>query len=607
MRKLNIITLICLCFSLQAQEFDESFLESLPEDVKKDVLERSVSQEDSSSKNYRSSQYSSKLSFEEDLLELKSRLEADLNELENRLERDDEGLFINDELTLFGSDFFNTFQTSFMPINEPNPDSSYILDIGDVLRVQLIGQEDLMESLEIVGDGSINLPEIGKLILVGLTLNEATALVKSRVNSVFIGTETYISLERIRDINILVTGNAKNVGVYTLNGNSNILQAITMAGGINEYGSYREINLVRNEKIIETLDIYDLLIDGNYSVRKRLRSGDVIFVTPRKKVVTIDGAIKRPAKYELSDNDTLYSAIRFSNGIKHTADYQNIYLERILDASLKSIPIRNVSQFKDIQPIDGDLIYIRDIPYRTATINGAVLKPGSYTMAAGETIFDLIEKSGGYTANAYPYGAVYENNNARAINKKAKETLYIEFLDNIIRMSQQNIGTEFDLTPILGLTTEIKNQKPNGRIVVDLLNEDSMNSLKIQNEDKIFIPEETNNVYVYGEVSTEGSVMYASGNNLEYFIDKSGGYKKQADLKSIYVLHPNGETERFSNKRNIFESEPMSAPNIYPGSIIFIPKAIDESVSNRLATQAYVSILGNLGIALASLSSINNN
>ena len=76
--------------SIQAQEFDESFLESLPEDVKKDVLERSVSQEDSSSKNYRSSQYSSKLSFEEDLLELKSRLEADLNELENRLERDDD-------------------------------------------------------------------------------------------------------------------------------------------------------------------------------------------------------------------------------------------------------------------------------------------------------------------------------------------------------------------------------------------------------------------------------------------------------------------------------------------------------------------------------------
>ena len=84
-------------------------------------------------------------------------------------------------------------------------------------------------------------------------------------------------------------------------------------------------------------------------------------------------------------------------------------------------------------------------------------------------------------------------------------------------------------------------------------------------------------------------------------------YKTYADKKSIYVLHPTGESQLFSSKRNIFESSPRNSTIIYPGSIIFVPRELDETTPKRLAAQAYVSILGNLGIALASLSSINNN
>ena len=93
---------------------------------------------------------------------------------------------------------------------------------------------------------------------------------------------------------------------------------------------------------------------------------------------------------------------------------------------------------------------------------------------------------------------------------------------------------------------------------------------------------------------------------VEYFVDKSGGYKKFAADESIYVLHPNGESQLYRSKRNIFESRPKSEMQIYPGSIIIVPRALDESAPRRLATQAYVSILGNLGIALASLSAIND-
>lgn len=605
MKNLKIFLIVLFCTFLQSQQLDESYLDSLPDDIKEDLIEKSEKQAENAKENYRASLYSSRAKEDEDLIDLKARLEADLEELERRLKTDDT-IKIQKDLQLFGSDFFSTFQTSFMPINEPNPDSSYTLDNGDVLNIQLIGQEDFIETFPISGDGSINIPGIGKLILAGLTLNEASSLIKSRVENIYFGTESFVTLSEIRDVNVLVSGNAKNPGVYTLTGNSNILHALTVSGGVNEFGSFREINLIRNNEVVETLDVYDLLIDGNYNLSKRLRSGDVVFVTSRKNVVTIDGAVKRSAKYEIKDEEYLDSVFRFANGIKQTADLNNISLERILDGTLKSIPVVNTSQFSSIKPIDGDLIYVREFSYRTAKITGAVYKPGSYTMAAGETLQDLVQKAGGYTEDAYPFGAVYENNEAKIINKNVKDLLYEEFLDNIIIMSQQNISENFDLTPIIRLTQEIKNSQPSGRVVVDLEGTSAYSSVNIREGDTLLVPEKTNNVYVYGEVSSEGAVMYSPNEDVEHFISKSGGLKRFADTESIYILHPNGETEKYSKRKNLFANQPQTI-NLYPGSIIFVPKKLDNSATRRLATQAYVSILGNLGVALASLSAINDN
>lgn len=605
MNKLKFLPLLIPFLYIQAQELDESFLESLPDDVKKDITERKDKNSEELKQNYRAKLYSSKMEKEDELIELKARLEADLEELERRLKSDKE-LTINQELTIFGSDFFKTFQTSFMPVSEPNPDSSYTLDNGDVLNVQLIGQQDLIENFLIGGDGAINVPDIGKINVAGLSLSEASMLIKSKVEKVYLGTDAFITLDQIRDVNILVTGNAENPGVYTLSGNSNLLHALTVAGGVNEFGSFREINLIREDKIIETLDVYDLLIDGNYNLKKRLRSGDVVFVQARKNIITIDGAVKRPAKYELTDQENLDSVIRFANGIKHTADYENISLERILDGTLKSIPVVNVSQFNSIKAIEGDLVYVREFSFRVASIYGAVYKPGQYTMAAGETLDDLVIKAGGYTNDAYPFGAVYENNDALVINQNVKQLLYEEFLDNIIAMSQQNISENFDLTPILGLTKEVKDAKASGRVVVDLTgsNENGM-KVRVKEGDSLIIPERTNSVFVYGEVSSEGAVTFVENQNVDYFVEKSGGYKRFADNESIYILHPNGETQKFSKTRNLFANQPQTL-QMYPGSIIFVPKKLDNSATRRLATQAYVSILGNLGVALASLSAIRN-
>ena len=600
-----IVSLLSL--SIGSQELDENFLNSLPDDIKQDLVEKNSKQDASSQQKYKPYLYSSKLSQAEELIKLKERLELDLLELERRLSLGDDEIKISDDLMLYGSDFFNTFQTSFMPINEPNPDSDYILDVGDVLSIQLIGQKDNIGNYIINGDGSISLEDIGKVNLAGLSLNDANFLIKSKINTSYIGTVAYITLSEIRDVNVLITGNAKNPGIYTLTGNSNILHALSAAGGVSEFGSYREINLIRDNKIIYSLDVYDLLINGQYNLKKRLRSGDVIFVEARKSVITIDGAVFRPAKYEVFKGQNLNTIIEYANGIKRTADLQNVSLERILDGTLKTIPVVNTSQFESIEALDGDLIYIREHPYREAKISGAVTKPGSYLMAPGETISDLIQKAGGFTNNAYLFGAIYQNEDAKAINKKAKDILYEEFLNNIIAVAQQNVGENFDLTPIVQLTKEIKDSAANGRVVVDLEDTSTIQLYSIKDDDSLYVPEKNNVVYVYGETSSEGAVMFSDNENVDYFVEKSGGYKKFADTKSIYILHPNGESQLYSTKRNIFESSPKSSIQVYPGSIIFVPREIDKSTSNRLAAQAYVSILGNLGIALASLSSINNN
>ena len=605
MNKSNkLIFTIFLSASLHSQELDSDFLDSLPDDIRKDLQEQNDKKVVGSELNYKPYLYSSKLSQAEELLSLKERLETDLLELERRLTLNSD-VSIDEGLKLYGADFFNTFQTSFMPINEPNPDSDYSLDVGDVLNIQLVGQNDNTGDYLISRDGSISLDDVGKIVLAGLSLNDASSVIKSKIKSTYIGTEAFITLKEIRDVNVLITGNANNPGIYTLTGNSNILHAVFAAGGVSDFGSLREINLVRDDKVIETLDIYELLIQGNYNLKKRLRSGDVIFVKARKNVVKIDGAVYRPAKYEVFDDQDLFSIIEFANGMKHTADIQNISLERILDGELKTIPILNKSQFKTIKAEDGDLIYIREYPYRDAKITGAVIKPGTYTMSPNENINDLIEKAGGFTKNAYLAGAIYLNDDAKEINQKANDVLYQEFLDNLIAVSQQNIGQNFDLTPIVKLTKEIKDVDVNGRIIVDLEDQDSLELYSIKENDHLFIPEINNVVYVYGETSSEGAVMFSENKSVDYFVEKSGGYKRFADKKSIYILHPNGESQLYVVRRNIFESSPKSSISIKPGSIIFVPRKLDESTPRRLSAQAYVSILGNLGIALASLSSIS--
>ncbi len=573
MRKFNLFILITFSFLAISQEISQTYLDSLPDEIKEDVMLRIDEKNNSEKAVYRSIKSSSDISKEE----------------------------VKDNI--FGSDFFDTMQTSFMPINVPNLNDDYILDFGDVLSIQLIGQNNSIDSYKLARDGSINIPDIGKIYLSGLSLKKASEIILAKIKQTYIGVEAYISLENIRDVSILVSGNAFNPGIYTLNGNSNMLHALHAAGGINEYGSYRNIQLIRDKKIIDTIDIYDILIQGKLGSNTRLRNGDMIFVDQRANVVRLEGAFKRPAFYELREDQNVSDAISYANGLTIDADFSNIYMYRLLDGQVKDIPISNISQFKTIVSKDLDRIFIRKHSFRNVKISGAVLRPGSYKMVEGDDIFKLIERAGGYTQNAFPKGAIYLNEDAKLINKEASDKLYNSFIDGLLEIIQKSSG-EIDITSLVTIADELKNVEPNGRIIVDL-NDDSTLNL-IRDKDEIFIPEKNNNVFIYGEVLNEGSLIFKQGANLDFYLEEASGIKDTADSSAIFILYPNGRTKQFSRKRNLFASQSQNI-KIEPGSVIYVPRAIDNTLSSRLTAQAYASILGNIGVTLASISAINNN
>ena len=155
----------------------------------------------------------------------------------------------------FGPDFFNSYQSTFMPINEPNFASDYIVDAGDTLRLQFTGSKKESVSAIVQKDGSINIPEAGKFTVSGLTLADASSAIQAYIDENFIGLTAHVTLTNMRNISILVIGNATKPGVYTFSGGSNILSVLHATGGINDRGSFRSVKIKRNNKYLNNFQI----------------------------------------------------------------------------------------------------------------------------------------------------------------------------------------------------------------------------------------------------------------------------------------------------------------------------------------------------------------
>lgn len=564
--------------SIQGQEFDSSFLESLPETVRQDLLDQVTDK-----KELEDEQYRRPSTFIQKPV-------------------DDEGELLSNR---FGVNIFDMMQTTLMPLNEPNFDSSYVLDFGDVLEVQTLGQRGFVTQVEIKRDGSVSIPEIGKLYVAGLSLEDATKKIQKKIDETSIGVESFVTLVNIRDIQVIVAGNVFNPGPYILNGNSNVFHALTISGGPSDMGSFREIELVRDNKVVEVIDLYDTFIFGKSSFNKRLRSGDIVFVKPVQNLVSVIGGVKRPFVYELKESDSLDTVISFANGLSADADISDINLYRLIDGKVEAIDVDGIEALKKFSSVDNDRLVIRRFSFRSVEILGAVNNPGTYIVNEGEGILDLIPRAGGYSRNAYPFGGVLENLNTEKINQMAADELYKSFLDNLSNLSgKASSGSAVEGAASTRLIMEeLKNSPVSGRVSAEfdlsILQEDPSKDVVLQDGDKIMIPEFVNQVYIFGEVSSEGTVRFESGQPVSFYIEKKGGFSSFADERNVFVLNPNGET--FKVSKNVFMRQGRDI-EIYPGSVIFVPRGLNDGFLITETAQAYAAILGNIGVSLASIS-----
>ena len=306
---------------------DMNFIESLPDEVRDDVMkEMKESMKDES--NQFQGRPSTKLSKLETIkaweeFQKKQNLEA-------RSER-------------YGIRIFNSMQSSFMPLNEPNFGNNYIVDYGDVLKLQLYGSTNNVRndtySVEVQRDGTVALEELGRVLVAGLNFEQAVDVIQSKYETSFIGLDVAVTLSQIRDINVLVTGNVEFPGIYTLSGNSNILQALNAAGGADENGTLRSISIKRKNKPDIKVDLYKALIFGDINNIPFLMSGDSIHVEPVKNLVRAGYGFNNTAVFEMLEGETIEDLVHYAGGLKLEANSSSLRLVRFEDNNFNSYEI----------------------------------------------------------------------------------------------------------------------------------------------------------------------------------------------------------------------------------------------------------------------------
>lgn len=594
-------------FNLLSQEVDPNFINGIPEDFKKEIL-KNADRDDYQEEIYISEETRIKKAEEQI-----DRLIKDALSLQKSLKSKSSDSF---ELKRFGEDIFDSFQSTFMPINEANVDGKYVLDVGDGLRIQIIGSLNLDQKLMIMRDGTVNIPEIGKITLAGLELNEATALVKRTISDSFIGNTAFLTLTDLRSIKVYIFGDVEKPGMYTINGNSNILHALSVAGGPSSNGSFREIELKRSGKLLGSIDIYNTLINGDTSNNYSLRSGDVVLVKPLGRLVSISGAISRPAIYEIKQNENLEDLIEMAGGLTGDFYETHVILSKAKNKNVAKVPL---NEFKNYEISHRDSVYIpiykRELTeIRTVKLTGAVNYPGEYNISDSETLSSLIAKAGGYKNNAYPFAGVLIRENAI---EKTNDFSLKEYGNLIKFLIAGSNGTEAKAGMMTAdSTTELLEEIKNysewdiGRFSIefdlDKISRDSSIDTKLQDGDIINIPEFSNEVYLFGEFNAPGTRSYKAGASPSHYIDIAGGIAQNAHKDGIIVIDPDGTTRILNNKTYLGYLNGNQEIDIYPHSIIFVPR--DISKLDTLTRGSYIAqIAATTMLPILTLISVNNN
>jgi len=515
-------------------------------------------------------------------------------------------------LILNGSKGFVTPSTAIVP-----PD--YILNPGDQIHVGATGSVEADLTLLIDSEGKIFIPRIGEVNLAGVRYGDLADAIKKRFNDQYKNVNVSAVIARLHGITVYVTGYAVTPGAYTVSSLSTMANAVLASGGPASGGSYRVIYLHRNGKTVSTLDLYQLLIDGDKTHDAVLQNQDVLEIRPTGPELAITGSVNNPAIFEAKSDETLEDIIRYAGGLNSLADRSRIIVSSLADLDVAGSQELSEAQAEHALARGGDIVRVLSLadvvrPQERqailATIDGEVDHPGRYFLPAGATLGDLIRAAGGETSGAFVYGAELDRisvqrqqrmNYDRVIDdlrlQAATEPLSQQSTsalatDRTARTSQVSQG-------LLSLIDELKKQEPNGRVVLPIsYSSPSLpTNIPIENLDHIYIPPVPKSVGVFGSVYEVGSFLYVPNSRIGDYLNQAGGPRnKVSDGGSIFVIRANGSVISISRYRGLLHEKAQ------PGDVIFVPVRTGESVFERALQISQLAFQSGLGLATIALS-----
>lgn len=229
----------------------------------------------------------------------------------------------------FGYDLFSQSPSTFAPITDIPVPAEYPVGAGDQITIQLFGAQSRVLRLVVNREGQLNFPDLGPISVAGKTFEAVRSELETRVREQMIGTEASVSMGDTRAIRVFVTGEARLPGTYTVSGLSSMLSALYAAGGIKESGSLRQIELKRRGDVVARLDLYDLLLRGDTRDDAKLQPGDVVFIPTVGSVVGVGGEVRRPAIYELKDEENVGALVALAGGVTPEANIREVSILRV--------------------------------------------------------------------------------------------------------------------------------------------------------------------------------------------------------------------------------------------------------------------------------------
>jgi protein involved in polysaccharide export with SLBB domain len=406
---------------------------------------------------------------------------------------------------IFGSELFNNNDLRFEPDARMATPKNYVIGPDDEIAIDVFGYQEANFKLIVSPEGNINLPAVGYVAVNGLTVEQATKRIREKMikngYARLAGGQTQlaVNISKVRTIKVTIIGQVRKPGTYSLSSLSNLFNALYAAGGPNEKGSFRTIELIRNNKVIEKLDAYDFLLKGFQTNNVRLTDQDVIRIPVANVQVKLKGEIKRPGIYEVLPNEHLQQVIEFAQGFTSKAYTASLMVEQFTDKEKKIQDVRK-ADFAKYFPSKGDEITVGKILNRynnRVVIEGAVYRPGAYELTNALSLVQLIQRADGLKEDAYK---------ERGLLFRINEDLTKEVVS-------------FDVSGLLsGKTTDIVLKKDDSVAIASA---------------KDFTEKYT--LTVNGEVNKPGVYEFYKGISLKDLLFQTGGFTDAASAQRIEI------------------------------------------------------------------------